>query len=129
MPSPLGYDGGLTAGINVRDLDRAIAWYTEVLGFTLNYRLDEMGWAELQTEVARVTVGLSQVEEVPVGGGATLTFGVQDIDAARGQLERADVRFDGETQVIPEMVKFATFFDPDGNVLMLFEDLSGAAPA
>ena len=31
----------------------------------------------------------------------------------------------GDTQVIPEMVKIATFYDPDGNTLMLFEDLSG----
>lgn len=126
MPSPLGYSGGLTAGLNVRDLDKALAWYVDVLGFTLNYKLEDMGWAELQTEVDGVTVGLSQVEEVPVGGGATLTFGVHDIDAARKRLLQNNVRFDGETQVIPGMVKFATFFDPDGNVLMLFEDLSGA---
>lgn len=126
MPSSLGYNGGLTAGLSVLDLDKAVAWYSDVLGFSVNYTLPDMGWAELQTEVAGVTVGLSQVEEVPVGGGATLTFGVHDIDAARAQLEGRDVRFDGDTQVIPEMVKFATFFDPDGNTLMLFEDLSGA---
>jgi catechol 2,3-dioxygenase-like lactoylglutathione lyase family enzyme len=127
MPSPLGYDGGLTAGLSVRDLDESLAWYVDVLGFSMNYKLDEMGWAELQTEVAGVTVGLSQVEDVPTGGGATLTFGVRDIEAARALLEQRDVRFDGETQVIPGMVKFATFYDPDGNVLMLFEDLSGGA--
>ena len=127
MPSPLGYDGGLTAGLNVRDLDKALAWYTEVLGFTVNYRMDDMGWAELQTEVPGVTLGLSQVEQVPVGGGATLTFGVKDIGAAREHLLQQDVRFDGDTQVIPGMVAFATFYDPDGNTLMLFQDLSGAA--
>lgn len=126
MPSPLGYDGGLTAGLGVSDLAASIRWYQDVLGFTLNYALDEMGWAELQTEVPGVTVGLSQVEAVEKGGGATLTFGVRDLDAARARLEAADVRFDGESQTIPGMVKFCTFFDPDDNTLMLFEDLSGA---
>ena len=127
MASPLGYDGGLTAGIGVRDLNAAVTWYQETLGFSVLYVMDEMGWAELQTEVTGVNVGLSQVEEVVVGGGATLTFGVKDIDAARRQLEERGVRFDGDTQVIPDMVKVATFYDPDGNVLMFFEDLSGGS--
>lgn len=127
MASPLGYNGGLTAGLAVRDLDAALDWYRDVLGFTMLYRLDDMGWAELQTEVPGVTIGLSQTEEVPTGGGATLTFGVRDLDAARGRLEAEGVVFDGESQTIPAMVKIATFYDPDGNVLMLFEDLSGGA--
>lgn len=125
MASPLGYNGGLTAGLGVRDLEAAAAWYRDTLGFSLLYVLEEMGWAELQTEVPGVTVGLSQVEQVVPGGGATLTFGVTDIDAARARLEAAGVRFDGETQTIPGMVKVATFYDPDGNALMFFEDLSG----
>ena len=39
-------------------------------------------------------------------------------------LEAAGVRFDGETETIEGMVSIATFFDPDGNALMLAEDLS-----
>lgn len=124
MPSPLNFDGGLTAGLPVQNLDAAVAWYTSVLGFTVNYQMDDMGWAELATELPGVTVGLSQVETVEKGGGATLTFGVRDIAVARGLLEAQNVRFDGETQVIPEMVAICTFFDPDGNTLMFYQDLS-----
>ena len=124
MENAIQFDGGLTCALSVSDLDKAIAWYTDVLGFEVLYKLDDMGWCELSTPVARVNVGLSQVETVEGKGGATLTFGVGDIDQARKQLEARDVPFDGETQAIPDMVKFATFFDPDGNTLMLFEDLS-----
>jgi uncharacterized glyoxalase superfamily protein PhnB len=53
--------------------------------------------------------------------GTTPVFGVKDIEAARSHLESNGVRFDGETQVIPEMVKLATFYDPDGNPWMLAE--------
>jgi len=125
----LGYDGGLTCAFSVKDLDSAIAWYRDVLGFELAYKLDEMGWCELTTPVKNVNVGLSQVESPHVEGGATLTFGVKDIDAARTTLESRDVRFDGPTQTIPEMVKLATFFDPDGNKMMLYQGLGepGAA--
>ncbi len=59
MPSPLNYDGGLTCAIDVSDLKRSVAWYQDVLGLTLQYQLDDMGWCELETEVKGVNVGLS----------------------------------------------------------------------
>jgi predicted enzyme related to lactoylglutathione lyase len=63
------------------------------------------------------------VESLKGRGGATLTFGVTNIDDARKQVEGKAVKFDGETRVIPGMVKLATFFDPDGNTLMFYQDL------
>jgi len=36
------------------------------------------------------------------------------------------VKFDGETETIEGMVSTATFYDPDGNALMLAQDLSDA---
>ena len=125
MADGLGFDGGLTCALGVRDLQASIAWYRDVLGFELLYEAGEMGWCELQTPVRKVNVGLSQIENPEVRGGTTLTFGVQDVDLARARLAQQDVKFDGETQTIPGMVKLATFFDPDGNKLMLYEDLSG----
>ena len=86
-----------------------------------------MGWCELSTSVDGVNVGLSQVESLKPGG-PTPTFGVTDIDQARSQLEGKGVRFDGDTIDIPQMVKLATFFDPDGNSLMFFQSLSDEMP-
>jgi predicted enzyme related to lactoylglutathione lyase len=125
MPNDLGFDGGLTCAMQCTDLDRSISWYRDTLGFAELYRMDEMGWSELQSPVARVNVGLSQVETPDVEGGATLTFGVSDIDAARARLESRGVSFDGDTSTIPDMVRLATFYDPDGNKIMLYQDLSG----
>jgi len=121
----LGFDGGLTCSLQCSDLDASLRWYQDVLGFQVLYKLDEMAWAELVSPVERVNLGLGQVEEVHTKGGATLTWGVKDIDAARATLEGQAVRFDGETNTIPGMVRLATFFDPDGNQHMLFQDLQG----
>jgi catechol 2,3-dioxygenase-like lactoylglutathione lyase family enzyme len=121
--SSLGYDAGLTCAFNVQELERSIAWYRDVLGFKLLYRIEELGWCELATEVPGVSVGLSEVEKVAQGGNATLTFGVRDIEHARRVLEEHEVQFDGATRMHEGMVKLATFFDPDGNTLMLYEDL------
>lgn len=120
----LGYDGGLTCAINVTDLDAGIAWYRDVLGMNLLYRVDEIAWCEFESPVARVNVGLAQRESVVQGGGATLTFGVMDIEAAKAVLDSAGVRQDGPIQDIPGMVRLLTFYDPDGNALMLYQDLA-----
>lgn len=124
MTDEIGFDGGLTCAMQCSDLGTAIAWYEEILGFALLYRMDDMGWCELKSPVEKVNVGLSEVEKPEVKGGATLTFGVTDIDAARVLFESRGVAFDGETMTIPDMVKLATFYDPDGNKLMLYQALS-----
>jgi CreA protein len=118
------YDGGLHCDLRVTDVARAIDWYRDVLGFQVIHHVPEAGWAELQSPVAHVRVGLTAVEELPPpGGGAVLTFGVRGLDSARAKLEaRGDVRFDGETCTIPGWVRLATLYDLDGNTLMLYED-------
>ncbi len=121
----IAFDGGLTCAISVTDLDRSAEWYARVLGFTLLYRRDDIAWCEMTTGVDRVTVGLSEVEEAGGRGGATLTFGVVDLDAAKQALDAAEVRQDGPIQEVPGMVRLLTFFDPDDNALMFYQDLQG----
>jgi catechol 2,3-dioxygenase-like lactoylglutathione lyase family enzyme len=53
----------LTISVNVSDLDRSVEWYRDVLGFGIEYRMDDIGWAELTTPFGSVNVGLSQTEE------------------------------------------------------------------
>ncbi len=125
--SPLGYDGGLTVAYQVSDIAKAIDWYSNVLGFTLLYHIEDMAWCELATELKGVNIGLSQVEKPNIGLCGKLTWGVKNIDKARALLEAKHVRFDGPTQEIPGMVKLATFFDPDGNPMMFFQDLQKAS--
>jgi catechol 2,3-dioxygenase-like lactoylglutathione lyase family enzyme len=119
-PAPIDFATHLTISCGVSDLERSIEWYRSLFGFELIYKLDDMGWCELQTPWNGISIGLGQNEE-PKPGGTTPVFGVQDIEAARSHLESNGVRFDGETQVIPDMVKLATFYDPDGNPWMLAE--------
>lgn len=122
----IDYDGGLTCSMGVTDMDRSIAWYRDVLGFTLLYRLETIAWCELSTAVARVNVGLGEREQAGGTGGATLTFGVADIEAAKAELDRHGVRQDGPIRDIPDMVRLLTFYDPDDNALMFYQDLSEA---
>lgn len=116
----------ITFAISVRDRHASADWYAQMLGFDLIYHADDAGWSELQTKTDGVTLGLGEQAE-PAPGNSLPVFGIADIDTARTALEQAGVRFDGATEVIEGMVSTATFYDPDGNALMLAQDLTGAA--
>ena len=120
------YDGGLTCSLGVTSLDKSIAWYRDVLGFNMLYRRDDIGWCELSTGIEGVNVGLGAREFAGGAGGSTLTFGVEDIEAAKAGLDLQNVRQDGPIRDIPDMVRLLTFYDPDDNALMFYQDLSGA---
>jgi len=115
-------DTTITIALSVSDRHKSAAWYAEMLGFTLRYHLDEAGWSELATHTDGVTLGLAeQTQAAP--GNAVPVFGTPDIATSRQALEAQGVKFDGETETIPDMVSTATFYDPDGNALMLAQDL------
>lgn len=119
------YDGGLTCAISVTDISKSIEWYKDVLGFELLYHLEDMAWCELKHPTSHIQVGLSQVEKMPApGGNAVPVWGVKDIEEACSELKGKDVRFDGEIRTIPDMVKLATFFDPDENCFMFYQGLN-----
>ena len=116
-------DDTITLALSVRDRQASAEWYEKHLGFELLYHADEAGWSELQTKTAGVTLGLGEQSE-PTPGNTVPVFGVADIATARAALEKVDVRFDGATETIEGMVSTATFYDPDGNALMLAQDLT-----
>ena len=116
-------DDTITLALSVRDRRTSAQWYFEMLGFELLYQIDEAGWCELQTKTKGVTLGLGEQAD-PKPGNTVPVFGVANVKAARAALEGAGVTFDGETETIEGMVSLATFYDPDGNALMLAQDLS-----
>lgn len=113
----------ITLALSVRDRHESARWYEANLGFELIHHIDEAGWSEMKTKTEGVTLGLGEQAE-PSPGNTVPVFGVMNIDVARAALEKAGVTFDGETETIEGMVSTATFYDPDGNALMLAQDLS-----
>lgn len=116
-------DNTINIALSVRDRHASATWYETMLGFKALYHADEAGWSELQTNTVGVTIGLGE-HTLPVPGNCVPVFGIADLDSARQKLEQADVKFDGDTDVVEGMVKTATFYDPDGNALMLAQDLT-----
>jgi catechol 2,3-dioxygenase-like lactoylglutathione lyase family enzyme len=118
-------DSSITIAFSVTDRSASAAWYKQHFGFDEIFSADEAGWTELATNTPGVTIGLGDAEEIKPGSTMPV-FGVADFDQARAALEAEGVGFDGDTIVVDGMVKVAAFFDPDGNPLMIAEDLSKA---
>ncbi len=116
-------DKTITLAMSVSDRHRSAAWYADMLEFKLLYHMDDAGWSELETKTPGVTIGLGEHAE-PAPGNMVPVFGVDDINVERANLEAAGVRFDGETETVEGMVSTATFYDPDGNALMIAQDLT-----
>lgn len=116
----------VTASYNVADLEAAIAWYGRVLGCTLLYKVEDIGWCEMSTHIPGVLIGLSEREDQPAGGNAINVWSVTDIVAAQDHLAQHQVRTDGDIMDVPGMVRLLTFYDPDGNAMMFAQALQPA---
>jgi len=116
-------DSTITIALSVTDRSASAAWYKRHLGFDELFSADEAGWTELATNTPGVSIGLGDAEVVNAGSTMPV-FGVPSFDSARAALEAEGIQFDGDTIEVEGMVKVAAFFDPDGNTLMIAEDLS-----
>jgi predicted enzyme related to lactoylglutathione lyase len=108
-----------------RDMDRAVAFYETLLGLSVSRRAGNE-WAEFRAE--GIHLALHGTEEASTPPSGTVVFRVEDLDEARWALQQRGIEFDGHESEVPGVARFATFHDPDGNLLQLIEYRSAGAP-
>lgn len=110
------------------DMDTAVAFYRDALGLDLRFQAGE-NWAEFDVDGATFALHGTRGQPMPPGGGAAVVFEVDDVEVARRQLAARGVVFEGDITDVPESGRFATFRDPAGNVVQIFEPPgSGVSP-
>jgi catechol 2,3-dioxygenase-like lactoylglutathione lyase family enzyme len=115
------FSGG-NVTVYVSDMDRAVRFYSETLGLKLAYRFGDH-WAAVEAGKG-LTIGLHPASaEVPAGRKGSMAVGLEltgSIREAMKALEAKGVHFQG---VVNEgkAGTFASFEDPDGNLLYLAE--------
>ena len=103
-------------GVPSQDADRARTFYRDVLGLRPDDKADYEQWA------GETCFGIWEPEkmgmEFVAQTGNPWPMGVDDVAAARAELEGKGVEFFGET-LDTGVCHMAFFKDPDGNALML----------
>jgi catechol 2,3-dioxygenase-like lactoylglutathione lyase family enzyme len=102
----------------VDDMDRAVAFYRDVIGLELAYRSGDE-WAQLGA--GAVQLGLHSAAHGTRRPGGTLAFTVDDLETTRAALVAQGVEIGHEGGGQGGEPRFVEFDDPDGNVLALFE--------
>jgi predicted enzyme related to lactoylglutathione lyase len=106
--------------LTVTDVDRAIAFYRDVLGLPHLFTVPRMAFFDCAG--VRLLLGLPEPDEER-RPGAIVYFRVEDIEAAAAVLRARGVRFEQEPAIVARMpdheLWMAQFRDPDGNALEL----------
>ena len=105
--------------VPAQDVDAAMTFYGETLGLECSTRYERMPGGEFETG----TVTLSVLDPTKVGmdyqpNKNPIALHVDDVEAARSELESRGVEFAGDT-FDTGVCHMALFTDPDGNDLML----------
>ncbi len=100
----------------VKDYRKSATWYADTLGLAEIWRMAEQKGVGFGVGDNSATINLS---EEP--GPARLIIQVERVDDARRELEAKGVLFEGPTETVPEIGRFAGFRDPDGNRIWLLD--------
>ena len=122
---PISHAAVLT--VPVADQDRALAFYRDVLGFTLygdTQVSPEMRWVHLRAPDGGLDLALADWLNVPAGSIRGLYLAVDDLEAVSAELTARGLVLTGEHDDTP-FGKFHPFLDPDGNELVLYEAAPG----
>lgn len=112
--------------IVVKNLDEAIAFYTEIVGLKLEEKSEEFGWAELKGEEGAY-LGLAQASDesgLSPGTNAIFTLDVDSLDEAKKKYEADGVTMIGDVCEVPGHVRLQLCKDRDGNAFQLVETLA-----
>jgi predicted enzyme related to lactoylglutathione lyase len=111
----------------VRDQDRALAFFTDTLGF--EKRLDapispQMRWIEVAPPGASTSIALNATEDAQdVGIDTGIRFTVPDAAAEHASMEAGGVAV-GELLRWPDVPPMFAFDDPDGNRFYIVEEVT-----
>lgn len=100
----------------VKDYAKSAAWYQATLGLSEIWRMDDQKGVGFGVGDNSATINLFQEP-----GPARLIIQVDRVEDARRELEGKGVRFEGPTETVPEIGRFAGFTDPDGNRIWLLD--------
>ncbi len=113
-------------GLTVTDVERAIAFYRDVLGMKLLFQVPNMGFFDCDG----IRLMISGSEKPDEHYGSVIYFKVANIQQTHASLVERGVVFEGAPHMIARMpdheLWMAFFRDPDRNLLALMSEVRPA---
>ena len=128
----------LVPELSITDYQKTLHFYTEILGFKIEYQREEEGFAYLshgESQIMIDQIGLTRTWmtgelEYPLGRGINLQIEVPDVDKLLKRLHQNDISLFMELEEkwyrkddVEVGNKQFLVQDPDGYLLRFFEDL------
>jgi catechol 2,3-dioxygenase-like lactoylglutathione lyase family enzyme len=103
----------------ITDFEKAEAFYTGVLGLSVSKRYRGGVGGEVETgNLTLMLLDMARIGREFAPSKGAIALRVDDVEAARAELERRGVRFQGDI-IDSGVCHQAIFEDPDGNMLIL----------
>ena len=133
----------LVPELSITDYQQTLGFYTEILGFKIEYKREVEGFAYLslgESQIMIDQIGLTRTWktgelEYPLGRGINLQIEVPDVDSLLHSLKQNNISLFMEleekwyqTGTVEEGNKQFLVQDPDGYLLRFFEDLGTRNP-
>lgn len=111
--------------VSVTDVDRAVAFYRDVLGIPFLFQVPGQPMAFFDCDGVRLYLGVPESEVFRARG--VLYFTVRDIDEAHRELSSRGVAFRDRPHAVHRTerseLRMAFFTDPDGNNLAIMAEV------
>lgn len=116
------------AWIMVKDLKKAVKFYTEIAGLKLVNMDEQWNWAELSGYEGGAHLGIGQISEknqelIKPGQNSILTFTVENLEKACQELSNKGAKLIGKVEEVPGHVKLQMVQDQDENHFQIVEEL------
>ena len=100
--------------LDVTDWEQAKKFYRDTLGWPVAFTSDDAGWEEYGLD-NQAHVSITRTDHAPtVQNGTTLVLTVDNAHQTVAALRAKGVKCD-DVIVIPGMVAYGSFYDPEGN--------------
>lgn len=106
--------------IPVKDISKATSYYRDKLGFTIDFVVEEYGWASINRDGAKLglyVAGKGGGNRAP-GGSIDFSFVITDFEKYHEELKTKGVKI-SDIQDTDDGMKVFDVFDPDGNEIVI----------
>jgi uncharacterized glyoxalase superfamily protein PhnB len=134
FPSPEQFHGTTSVSLTVKDLQKSVAWYRDVVGFGVEHAVEHDGkLAFVTVKAGGVRINLNQDDgakgwdRIKALGFSIGIWTTEDIDAIAHRIKASGGHLDSDPVDAPWGARYFRLTDPDGFRLAVLKSLTPAA--